>query len=205
MQKKQIIEFLIGLFVAIIFITSYVSLTNYTGSSQSSTTTIINAETIYASGNTNAMITGYSPIISTNVGCKNSTLANSTESLLTNSLTNMENNNTVSNFYSVGTKFIIDSGTMPSPQVYTYLSGRIAPSAYNCTQFSGTADISLPPFVTMKVESQSLAVAIPPTQQNSTIAVNFTRNMEGSMPVHVASLIYANGTVASQLIVTKAS
>lgn len=204
MNKKQIIEVLGGVLIAAIFISSYISLANYGGSqNQTQASTTINAQTVFASGTANATITGYYPTFAIYLQCKNATLDNSTIDQLSNTLTNLENNNNVSNFYPLNKKIIVNSGSSNSIALYSYLSPMINQSAYNCTVFSGSASIELPSAVKMKVQTQVVSIPIPGNLRNSSLSLNFSKNISGQVPVKVSALLYLNGSIAGSMEVSR--
>ncbi|MDE1861163.1 MAG: hypothetical protein KGH72_05630 [Candidatus Micrarchaeota archaeon] len=202
MDRRKIIEILGGILVAAIFIFSGVSLANYGGSSTANATTTINAQTVFAVGYANATITGYYPAMTVDITCKNATLVNSSISILSNALTTLEGNNSVSDFYSSNNKISVSSGNSNSIQVYHYLYGMLSTDALNCTRFSGGVSIELPHNITMKVQTQSLKVYIPTSMRAHSLNTNLTMNLSGKIPVKVSALLYLNGTI-SGLNITK--
>lgn len=200
MEKKKLLELVAAIFIAAIFISSYISLANYNSGSASSTTTI--PQTVYGQGSTNGIIYGYASPISINVACSNSINDNLTISNLSSKLTAMENNNSVSNFYNSNLNFQVASGNLSPYQIYTYLENTTAPAQFGCINFTGPAELRLPQFINFTVGAQKANLPINASYRNATITLPLSKGINKQVKLRVSVLITVNGTLYGPMTVS---
>ncbi|MDE1823125.1 MAG: hypothetical protein KGH50_02255 [Candidatus Micrarchaeota archaeon] len=199
MERKKLFQVLVTLFIAIIFITSYFSLTNYNTSSRNKTTSV--PPTIFASGILNASVAGYGNILSIAVSCKNDT--NSTINDFSTVLSALEANNSVSTYYSVGNRITVDLGNFNASALYSYLSQRASQAQLNCSRFSGSAVLLLPSVMKAQVQTSTYNVYIPDSDRRYPLPVTLPLNAANGIKVKVSTLITVNGTVYGNLSVVR--
>ena len=121
MDTKKLWFLIAAIVVALMFISSYVSLTTYS-SSQPQTTTIPN--TVFGQAIINGIVTGYgtAPVAIT-VRCHNASYINSTASNVTRILNRLEGNNSIFNFYNTNMDFHVAMGNQSTYGMYTYFKG----------------------------------------------------------------------------------
>ena len=186
------IEFVGALFVAVIFLTSYAAFSSNSAATTTSTSSTV--ATYYAVGSTNAAITGYNNTLFVNVSCKG-TLQNQTFDKINAIATQLENNGSVLTYSSSGNSFQIGPQNMNSKSIYEYMYAKLSSNSTNCTVFSTTATVELPGLIQMDVQGQSIAVNVPYGVAMQQISLKLNQSMASSLPLRVAVLVTANGTV----------
>ncbi len=202
MERKKLFEALVAVAFAMIFIISYASIGNF-GAVASSTTTAVAPPTLYAYGFANAMVYGYSPQINVTVKCSNSSESNIVISKISNATADLESNNSVSTYYTIGRNITIGAGSENSLQIYGYLYGKLNASESGCSRFASAALIVLPPVVTFNVESQKIPIAISNASSRSIVPINFSGNMSLVIPVRVAAFITTNEVIYGNVSITR--
>ena len=213
MDKKKLMQIVFAVIIALVFISSYVSLVNY-NSQQPTTTTA--GQTYYAQGFAKANLTGYGGpmyfVITSGSSASNATASN----IINSNLTVLEGNNSVSNFYASGMNFSVEPGNMSAYQVYLFIFGKlnakaanmsssntlatnaIAPNPYNTTAYAA-ASLELPQIVNFTIGAQSAMLQIPPQYRNQTIQLPMTYEIGSSIKVKLSTLIETNGTITGQM------
>lgn len=202
MERKKLLELIAALFIAAIFISSYISLSNYSSSSQSSQTTTI-PQTVYGQGVANAVIYGYSSPISINVSCSNSIRDNLTASNLTSTLTSMENNNSISDFYNGNLNFQVAAGNLSSYQIYTYLQKNMISAQFACLDATGPAELRLPPAINFTVGSQKASLPINSSYRNATLTLPLSKGINTQLKLRVSVLITVNGSLYGPMSISE--
>ncbi len=193
MDRKKMIEFIGALFVAAIFLTSYAAFSSNNSAANTASTSSTVA-TYYAVGNTNAAITGYNNTLFVNVSCKGA-LQNQTFNKINAIATQLENNGSVLTYSSSGSGFQIGPQNMNSKSIYDYMYTKLGSNSTNCTVFSTTATVELPGLIQMSVQGQSIAVKVPYSVAVQQISLELNQSMPSTLPLRVAVLITANGTM----------
>ena len=192
MDKKRLAELGLAIFVAIIFISSYVSLTNY--NSATATTTI--PATAYAHSYATAVITGYSNPLYMNVACHgDASLENLATNSVTASLTALEANSSILDFIPSGTNISIASENMSTYGIYTYVTGRLDAQEAQCIHSYAIAHLLLPPLLNVTVGSQALQVQLTTAQMNQSIYTALNKSLGTKVKVKVSMLLTQNGSI----------
>ncbi len=195
MELKKLGALLIPLFIAAIFISTYLSNANY--SVPTSVTTSI-PQTAFGQGVANVVITGYGSPLSLSVACINKSKNNSTVSNVTLILTNMENNNSISNFYNSNMNFQVAAGNASSYGIYKYFQNSNSVQ-FGCLNFTGPAYIALPLAINFTVGSQKVQIPVTSNYRNNTITLPLSYGIGSHLRMKVSALITANGTLYGPL------
>lgn len=191
MQTKQIAELLLALLIGVIFISSYVSTTDY--NSQTSTTTV--PATAYGQSITKVTLAAYSNPMYVNVACKNSSIQNSTMNLVQSNLTALESNDSVLQFYATGTNVSIAAENMTPLQIYTYLQGKAGTNASACLRGYATARLELPSYVNVTVGTQKAGIYLPQSDLNTSIVLPMNNSIGSKLSAKLSMFITSNATV----------
>ncbi len=201
MDKKKIYQFLVALFVAVIFITSYLSFINF-GSPLAQNTTKPVPQTVYAVGFANASIFSFTNLLNITVTCPapNSTIVINN---LTNTLNALQGNSSVLNVFPAGNNITIETGKLNALGVYARLYPDLDNSTAKCTAFKSAAVAHLPSTITMYVGTQTVSLGV---GGNNTYDIPLTieQNLSNTIRVRVAALFTTNGSIYGNLSVTKA-
>ena len=203
MERKKLIELIGAVFIAVIFLSSYVSLSIFTNSK---TTTTVLQNTVFASGFTNTIITGYGQIVNINVQCSNSMVSDNTSSFIGNAMTGLENNDSISNYYTIGDKITVQSGTKNAYQIYNYTKKELTYASDNCTSFSGTGMVALPQVMPMSIGNppSTYSIVIPNSSRVYYLPLTFSSNMRLKVRVKVNTLVNSTGYVYGNITVVRA-
>ena len=191
MERKKLLFLIVSILVALSFISSYVSLTNYNG--QSGGTTSV-PQTIFGQGITTGTIIGYGTPLSITVSCSNSLDTNNTISNLSSALTSMENNNSISNLYNSGGNFQVAPGGLNSYQIYQHFNRTQNSTTFKCLNFTAPAIILLPTNITMAVGNQQANLPINESNRNVSIILSLSNGIGTKLHLKMSSLITVNGT-----------
>ncbi len=192
MDKKRISELALAIFIALIFLSSYISLTTY-NSQQPQVTS--QPQTAYAQSITNAVVTGYGGPLVFNLTCKNKTVQLLASNAISSYSAQLEDNNSVLNFYTSGGGTFVAPGNMSAYKIYQYITGKLNSDEKNCTATYGTAYMELPPILNMEVGSQSVQIPLTQSERNISFSSQINRTIGTRLNVRVSSLIDANGTI----------
>ncbi len=205
MQKKKIAEFLVALFVAIIFITSYLASANL-GSSLGSNSTKGKGtpQTVYAIGFANGTISNYTDTLNVSVLCGSPNSAKAIGNL-TNEVGRLEANHSVSTYFQAGNNITILSGSEETNSIYSRLYKSIDTAQANCTTFSTGAVVLLPSQVKLYVASQLITLGVGRNVDRYVVPVTLSQNMSSVLKLRIAALITSNGSVYGNLSVTRAA
>ncbi len=195
MDKKRLTELALALFVGIIFISSYVSLTNY--NTQSATTTI--PGTAYAQGLAVVAISGYGSPLYLNVSCSNAALENRTIGIVTSNLTALESNSSVLDFFATGKNISVAAQNMSAYGIYSFITGKVGPNASECIKGYAVAFLSLPPLINVTVGSQGLQVPVPHKYANQSVFTAINKTIGTKLSVKVSMLLTQNGSIYGPL------
>ncbi len=192
MDKKRITEALLAIFVAAIFISSYVSLTNY-NTPQNATTTV--PATIFAQGISNAVITGYGGDLYLNITCANHSAAAETVNTLTPYLTKLENNNSILNYFNPGWNISIAPENMSTYEIYASSLARLGRNYSGCVTGYATAFARLPQSVYLNTGTQVAPVQLTQRERNVSFASNLSWAAGTTLKVRVSALVLQNDTI----------
>ena len=166
MNKNKLFQFLLALFVAIIFISSYISLTNY-NTQQTTTTTI---RTVVAVGIGNAILTGYGGPIYFNITSTNPILRSDEANVINSNLTVLELNNSL--IGPSGSQYNISAApeNMSTYSIYRFVESRLNVSMRNYTRVYSTAYFQLPPYINFSIGlSGSQIISLPILHRNQSV------------------------------------
>jgi len=184
-KRKKKVLFLGAVFIGLMFIFSYLGVTNNAPSATtSSTTTVPQGNSFFATGAGNATIIGYSNTATLSFATNSTAVANTTASLLST----MRNNGTIQNYIGEGSGYDLILGNVGAYGLQQLLYSEL--NSTNSIRLSSTANARIPNKVEMFVGSQELPVAI-----NGTYQLNFTPliALNSSIPVTVQALLTQNG------------
>lgn len=202
-MQKKILELLVALFVAVIFITGYLASANITGGAPQGSSSSKGKgapQTVYAFGFTNGTIVNYTNELNISISCKNSTtLVNN----LTSTISYLEAHNNVSTYFQDGGNITILDGTEATNSLYLQLGSAVTNSTSNCVKFSTGAVLSLPSPVKLYVQSQSVSLQLGGAADRYIVPITLANNMSAKVHVRVAALLTSNGSVYGNLSVTK--
>lgn len=204
MERKRLMQVLVTLFIAIIFISSYFSLTNYNNSTSKTSTTV--PPLYFANSIVNAPVSGYGNAVSITVACsKNAT--NSTMDDINTVLSSLAANNSIQPPYSIGNKITVIIGNMNASVLYNYVAGKISDTQMNCSAFSGSATILLPYTINASVQTSygisSHSIRIPNASRAYFLPITFPFNSTNGMKVSIRTYVTTNYTAYGNLNVTK--
>lgn len=199
MNRKKIAELIIALLIAAMFVSSYISLTTY-GNQGSATTTV--PQTVFGQASATGFITSYQTPLSITVACANSIHNNATITNMSLVLGNMENNNSISNFYNSNNNFQVAGGNITIYQVYTYFQKSPNATRFNCLNFTSPARIYLPPFLNMSIGAQKVEITLNGTQRNVSLTTSLSKGINTKVKLRIGALITSNGTVYGPMSVS---
>ncbi|HVA83042.1 MAG TPA: hypothetical protein VNF06_02670 [Candidatus Aquilonibacter sp.] len=204
MDIKKLIQILSAVFVAAIFIASYASFGN-NGSNLGSSgpTTTIAPQTVYGSGNANAIVIGYGPTMSIFVKCNSIGLTNSTVYNVSLMLSNLEADNNVSNSFQPNqTTFTVYTGKLNSYQLASYLGSNMGTNSSACLSYRGQTNLQLPSNVTFAVQGQTVPLPIPQSLRNLEIFTTL-KPINANVPLRISALLTSNGMIFGNLSITQ--
>lgn len=185
-----------------IFVSSFISLSNYSSNSHTATTSIPQAA--YGQATSNGVVSGYGTQLSINISCSNAMQTNKTITNTTSLLTKLENNNTVFNFYNTNSNFQVVTGNVSSYAVYKYFAANANAMQFGCMSFTGPAYIILPPALNYTVGAQKVQIPLPPKDINNTLTIPLSKGIGTTLKLRISSLITVNGTVYGPLSISLA-
>ncbi|MGC8710021.1 MAG: hypothetical protein ACP5RF_00170 [Candidatus Micrarchaeia archaeon] len=196
MNKKQLLQLIGSLFVAVIFVASYTSMSNNALPAQNNpsrqTTTI---GTVYGYSFANATVTGYGSTATLSIGCNSVTQMN-ISSEISSMLIALGKNNSVSNYYSPASNVtLVYMGRMNMTQFYGYVSNSIGSNDMSCTSIQTDADVLLPSTLNFYVNSQAFQVTVPNSMRTQKVAVFMHKNMNDTLRLKIYMLVAANGSI----------
>ncbi|MEM0201286.1 MAG: hypothetical protein QXD23_02670 [Candidatus Micrarchaeaceae archaeon] len=202
MENKKKIEVIFSLFIGAIFISSYAVLSSLQISTSSvstnNTSASIPLNTIYLNGYSNALIENYTGIVSILVLCNK--YFNQTSANITNILTTLEGNNSVSTFYQTQKVFNIDLGQYTPILLYNHLKSVLPSNELSCINLNATAQLTMPQYVNFTLTTGNVGKpeVFPILLPNNTREIYLNVSVPSNsllVPVDVAVLVYKNGTV----------
>lgn len=199
MERKKLMQALVTLFIAIIFVTSYFSLTNYNTSQKNATTTV--PPTIFTYGIVNASVADYGGTMSISVSCGNAT--NATMSDFSAILSSLQANGSVVTDYSVGDRISVDIGSLNASSLYGYMARHATGAEMNCSTFSSSVVLLLPTSMQAQVQGSTYTIYLPESTRRYSLPATFPLNSTNNITVKVSALITVNGTVYGNLDVAR--
>jgi hypothetical protein len=195
-MNKKLSQLGLAIFIAIIFISSYVSLTNY-NSQQATTTTV--PQTAVAQGVVQARLTGYGGPMYFLINSKNTTIVSESSNVIISNLTVLEVNNSVLDFYQTGRNISVAPENMSAFQVYSFIKGKLNQTLTNDTAAYATAYLELPSLINLTVGTQKVQVAVPSSYLNQSVPLAMTYPTGSDVRLKILTDITANGTVYGQM------
>ncbi len=201
MERKKLVQLLSSVFIALIFLSSYVAFGDKGIPSQNPTTTVRAPQTAFSTARGNATIASFGSTLEVSVNCANAT---DVSSKLDSILADMEKNGTVNNFYSQqSSQILVRVGNSSGYKVYQSLYDSIG-SASGCTNFvSPEAAIQLPQKMNFYLPSQpaGIIILIPSSLQSYSLPLKLKPDMGSGVNVAVSALLELNGTIYGSLSV----
>ena len=215
MENKKKLQVIFSFIIGILFISSYAVFSNLNNTANTSSNANVTSsnqaakgQTIFLTTTSNALIENYTGTASILYICKNQSAYNSTTSILTSKLTDLENNGSVSTFYQSQKQLIIDLGSYSPTALYSYLLKQINETEISCLSLNATAELLVPSYVnftisssTSKNSTQKIPIAMPKTARSIYLNVTIPSN-SFFVPILIHALVYQNGTVY-QLEITR--
>lgn len=189
-KKKNLILFIGAIFIALIFLSSYAAFSNNNTSNASTSSTVKPAETHYATGNTNAVITNYSDIV--NVTLSNN--SNATTTALQNILSKLESNGSISNYIYANNNYEVVLLGMDASTLKQSISNQANSTIPNNTIHIGsTATVMLPAGLVLYYSGSPENVYL--TSRNYSVYLNNIKSIGTSINVSVSALLERNGSI----------
>jgi hypothetical protein len=195
-RKKQII-FIGTMFVAVMFISSYAAFgnnSNYTSSS--STTTVSNLKTYFASGAANGIVSGYSR--GATVELSNSLTNATTGNQIVGILSTMQANGSISSYLEFNNNFQVLLSTMNAYSLQQILQKKL--NTPNVTVNASTY-VVLPSRITLIISTIAAQIAL--SQTNYSISILPLKPPGTSIKININAIVWQNGTVANGQITLK--
>ena len=208
MERKKFVEFLGALFIAFIFISSYLEFTNIGGSStaHANVSKAKNATpTIFSYGYSNSVVSGYGRVLDINVTCNSSESAG-LGSNLTNSLNGLEANGSAENFIQTPYGYSVLLSGNYSDSAYRYIARTINSSYLSCISFRSSVNLLLPQKVNLTYSSgigsgiQNISVAVPQKFRAYSIPVILNGTNLTYFRLKLLAELYQNATIANMSI-----
>lgn len=203
MERKSLLELVGSIFVALIFLSSYLAFSNNNSGTQGGggnvkTTTV--GQTFYSTGTAVANVSSYGQVLIINSSCAN---ASAIMTHLSDLMISYESNGSVGNFYSTsGDQMIVQIGNESAYALYRSLSSAIGANASACTTFGSQASVQLPARVSLYVPDakSSVTVTVPNSIRNYAVRLAFSANLTVKVNVTVTALLFQNGTVYNMTV-----
>ena len=186
-KRKKKILFAASALVGIMFVFSYLGVSgNAPSTTSSSTTTMGQVSSFFASGTANATITGYASTAILTLNTNATEVSNAVASYLSS----MRNNGTIQNYVSDGQTYDLILGNVSAYALQQMLYSQL--NSTNAITLSSTANARLVGRADMFVGSQELFVPI-----NGTYQLNFTPLIPANslIKLGVQALLTQNGLV----------
>ena len=187
-KTKKIIFFLGAIFVAIIFLTSYAAFSS-NNTRNSSTTTIKSTPqpTIFTTGYSNATITGYGQVAEV----RPLNLSNATLNNLDTLMSKLEANGSIDNYVYTNSSYEVYSSSLSPYALQNVVSNSLNSS--NSVAVGSTADIVLPPSISLYYSNTSPPISVPLKNRNYTLYLNNVRAIGSNVNLSLSALITQNG------------
>lgn len=192
LDKNRLTQILLAVFVALIFISSYVSLTNY---NTQQTTVSTSPPTYFAQGFAKAKVAGYGNSMSINFTCKNQTIESDASNVITANLTKLYDNNSIFNFYSAGSSIPIEPGNMSAYGIYSFIKGKLSAQQANCISASAITILQLPAIVNLSVGTQTNQTHIPQGSINQSLQLPLNYTIGSIVRVKFSTAVTSNWTI----------
>jgi len=189
-SKKRLTTFLLSLFVAVIFIGSYAAFGNISTGNSTSTTTVHIGQTYFVTGSANAVVSGYSSAAEVQV-IGNDTIV----SMVGNTLTQLQNNGSVSSYFQYGTGYNVFLNSYSPYQLQQLLYG-MYPT--NTIRVNSSTYVSLPKTIPLYYSTQQVQVGLP--GRNYSVSMAPIIAIGSNVPVAIKAIIFANGTLYNNQI-----
>ena len=186
-KTKRKVLFIGAVFIGLMFVFSYLGVSgNVPTSTSSSTTTISNERSFFASGTANATITGYAGTATLRMMSN----ATATSNAVATILSSMRNNGTIQNYINDGNVYDLILGNVSAYALQQALYAQL--NSTNAITLASTANARLIGSADLFVGGQELFVPI-----NGTYQLNFTPLIPVNSPIKlgVQALLTQNGLV----------
>ncbi len=187
-KTKKIIFFIGAIFVGVIFLTSYAAFSNNNAGNTSTTTIKAPTQpTIFATGHSNAIITGYGQVA--NVKLLN--ISNSTANKVDALMSALEANGSIDNYLFTNNSYEVYSSSLSAYALQGYLNANMNSS--NSIAVGSTAEITIPSSIVLYYSNSSPPVSVPLIDRNYTLYLNNVTKIGTNINLSLSALITENG------------
>lgn len=185
-KTKQVLLILGTVLIGVIFISAYASFNN-NNISNSSSSTIVNAQTFPAFGSSNAVISNYSDVVNvTFLGSSNETI-NKTDAVLSN----LEANDIIDNYIYLNNRYEVILANISAYNFRELLYNQTNDS--NSINVGSTAYVKLPTTVTLYYAGTPVSLYL--ANKNYSIYINNIRSIGSTVNVKIFALLTRNGSI----------
>jgi hypothetical protein len=189
-KSKQLTIFLLSLFVAVIFVTSYAAFNNSAYFGTTATTTVQGGQTYFVTGVTNGIVSGYgtsAQIIITGNGTASTEVGNI--------LQQMQINGSITEYFPYGSGYDAFLNTI-NPYALQQLLVTMAPP--NTITINATSVVTLPNTIQLYYSTQAIKVMVP--SRNYTLTIMPLQSIGSNVPLSVRALVTASGSIYNNQI-----
>ncbi len=182
-KTKKIVFFIGSLFVAVIFLSSYLAFGNNNTSAQGSTTTTVRpVQTVFVTGSVNGTVSGYGSLANLTVNASQKGIAG-------NVLSSLEANGLVDSYISTGYGYQV---ALYNLSAYS-LGQEVAMAAGNSVSVGAATYLILPSTVTLYYSKEPVTVVVPST--NQTVFIGNVPKVGAKANLTVSALVGSTGVV----------
>ena len=192
LDKNRLTQILLAVFIALIFISSYISLTNYNAQQTTVSTT---PPTYFAQGFAKAKVVGYGNSMYINLTCRNQSISAAAANIITSNLTKLYTNNSIYNFYSAGSSIPIEPGNMSAYVIYSFIKEKLTAQQANCISSSAVTILQLPAIVNLSVGTQTNQSHMPQSSINQSLQLPINYTIGSIVRVKFSTTVTSNWTI----------
>jgi hypothetical protein len=197
-KTKKLIFFIGALFVGVIFLTSYAAFGNNTlrntSNGSSSSTTVKNVQTYFATGKTNATIVNYSEV----AYITPLNLSNSSKSRLNDFVSLLQQNGTIQNYALTNNTYQVYLSNLSAYGLQQLIYNRFNSS--NMVSVGATAYLRVPQSVNLYYSNSSPSISVAVPSRNYTLFLTGIKSIGTKINVTVSALIMSNGGIFNNQI-----
>ncbi len=195
MNKAQILQVLLAVFIAIIFISSYFTFQGINPTTQSTKSkTVPTPVTVYGYSYSNALILSYNSTMGITFACPSGINA-SVNNKINNEILSLEGNSSIINTYPIQNGLLIDGAPNQTKGIFKKIYNSLNSTTQQCVSFSTYARVLLPSTATMLVGNQSYTASIPSNFSIAKIPITLQASSNSVIGIRIAALIEQNGTI----------
>lgn len=197
MNKAQILQILLAVFIAVIFISSYFTFQGINPSSTAQNTKSKAGQvppTVYGYSYSNALILSYNSTMGITIACPSEINA-SANNKINGEIQAFEGNGTIVNTYPTQDGLLVEASSNQTKNIFNKIYGSLNSTTQLCVSFSTYARILLPSTANMIIGNQSYTASIPSNFSTAEIPVTLTGAANSVVGIRIAALIEQNGTI----------